>query len=144
MTKKTNTSTRSRKGITITEVAVALVIIGIISSAALSLVMYSVNVERESFAIVEAENIADNALACFRYAEDYEEFCTVLQKTGDFEIQDDDSLLLNGNGYTVTIKPDYENNYFEYNAVNQDGEEIYSFRYPNVVLEGGLNDETPS
>ncbi len=127
---------RSRRGVTITEVVVALVIIGIISSAALSLVMYSVNVEKDSFSVVEAKIAAENTLACFRYAENEDEFVEALSKTDSYETQDDGSLLLSGNGYTVTVKADYSENYFEYTAVKSNGEEIYSFSYPNNY-EGG-------
>lgn len=130
---------RSRRGVTITEVVIALTIIGIISSAALTTVMHSLRVETQSFTVIEAENAAENALACFRYAEDENEFTEALCKTGAYEKQDDGSLVLSEKGYTVTVRADYSENYFEYNAVNSDGVEIYSFYYPNVDSEGGVS-----
>lgn len=128
---------RSRRGITITEVTITLVIIGIISAAALSVVLYSVNVEKNSFSVIEAENAAENALACFRFAETEEEFVEALGKTGAYEKQGDGSYIFIGNGCTVTVRADYSQHYFEYNAVNANGEKIYSFRYPKSTLEGG-------
>ncbi len=139
MQKNTKELLRSRRGVTITEVAIALVIIGIISAAALSVVMYSVNVEKQSFSVIQAENTAENALACFRYAETEEEFVEALCKTGAYEQQEDGSLILVSNGCTVTVRADYSQLYFEYNAVNADGEQIYSFRYPHSNVEGGAS-----
>lgn len=127
----------SRRGVTITEVTVALVIISIISAAALSLVMYSVNVEKQSFATLEAQNAAENTLACFRYAQNREEFIEALGKTGPYLEQEDGSFRMVANGCTVTVKVDYGKYYVEYSAVNADGEPIYSFCYPHSRSQGG-------
>lgn len=139
MKKKRLSPLRPRRGITITEVTIALVIISIISAAALSVVMYSVNVEKQAFSVINAKTAAENTLACFRYAETQEEFAQALEKTGAYEQQPDGSWVLSDNGCTVTVKADFTQRYFEYSAVNADGEQIYAFRYPRETVEGGVS-----
>ena len=66
-----------------------------------------------------------------------DEFVEALCKTGAYEVQEDGSLLLTGNGYTVTVRADYTACCFDYTAVQADGRPIYSFRYPYDGAEGG-------
>ena len=118
---------RSRRGISIVEVVIALVIITIISASALSMIMMSVEVERKSVMAVEVENCAENAIECFRYADDEGEFLTCLQKTGSFTKEEDGSFVLRASGYTVTITP--ENDEFAFTAVSTGGVEICAFTF---------------
>lgn len=125
----------SRKGISIVEVVIALVIITVISASALSMILMSVNVEKKTVATLEVANHAENAVECFRYADNHDVFLECLQKTADF-IKEDDSFILRAGSYTVTILPkDHE---FEYTAVNTDGVEIYAFTYTKSLEGGGL------
>lgn len=121
---------RSRRGITMVEVVVGLVIISIISISALSLILRSVNVEKQSFSVIEAEYAAENTLACFRYAQTQEEFVQAMCQTAPYELQEDGSLLLARNGCTVTVLADYATRSFAYTAVDPNGVVIYSFHYP--------------
>lgn len=116
----------NRRGISIVEVVIALVIISIISASALSMIMMSVKVERESMAAVAVENCAENAVECFRFAADPAEFLQCLQKTGDYT-DEEGSFVLRGNGYTVTVLPG--EGQFEFSAVTADGGELCAFTY---------------
>ena len=75
----------SRKGMSLVEVVVALVIISVISASALSMIMMSVNVEADAVRSVEVAESVDNAIACFRFAETPAEFLDALQKTAPYE-----------------------------------------------------------
>lgn len=116
----------SRKGVSIVEVVVALVIISIISASALSMMMMSVKVERQSLTAIELENTAEDAVDCFRFAQNNADFLECLQKTGDF-VEEDGNFVLRAGSYTVTIRPGA--NQFEYSAVYLNGEEICVFTY---------------
>lgn len=117
---------RSRRGISIVEVAIALAIITIISASALNMIMMSVKVERETVTALEVENCAENAVECFRYADSKEEFLKCLKKTGEFA-EEEDSFVLRASDYTVTITP--ENNEFAFTAVSKGGVEICAFTF---------------
>lgn len=117
----------SRKGVSMVEVVVALVIISIISASALSMMMMSVQVERKALTAMEVENSAEDAVDCFRFAKNNNQvFLECLQKTGDF-VEEDGNFVMRGPAYTVTIRPGA--NQFEYSAVSSDGEEICVFTY---------------
>ncbi|MBR2938101.1 MAG: type II secretion system protein [Oscillospiraceae bacterium] len=117
----------SRKGVSIVEVVVALVIITIISASALSMMMMSVKVERSALTAMEVENAAEDAVDCFRFAKnDNAAFLECLQKTGEF-VEEDGCFVMRGPAYTVTITSG--TNQFEYSAVSTSGEEICAFTY---------------
>ena len=116
----------SRKGMSLVEVVVALVIISVISASALSMIMMSVNVEAGTLRSVEVAESVDNAIDCFRFAENDQDFLLALQKTAPYE-QAENGFLLNATGFTVTILS--SGNQFEYTAVDPDGEVIYVFTY---------------
>lgn len=116
----------SRKGVSIVEVVVALVIISIISASALSMMMMSVEVERNALTAIKIENSAEDAVDCFRFAQDNGVFLECLQMTGDF-VEEDGNFVLRADSYTVTITPG--TNQFEYSAVDTNGEEICAFIY---------------
>jgi prepilin-type N-terminal cleavage/methylation domain-containing protein len=62
---------RSRKGVTIIEVVIALAIITIISAATLSLIVMSEGVETKAENAFIVKNSAENAIECFRFAKNY-------------------------------------------------------------------------
>ena len=58
----------ARRGFSLAEVVVAIAIIVIVSSASMTLIGVQARTEAKSVATVEATNIAENAIECFRYA----------------------------------------------------------------------------
>lgn len=58
----------NRRGFTIVELVVAMVIIVIVSGAGISLVMTQTKVDSQATQTVDATNICENAIECFRYA----------------------------------------------------------------------------
>lgn len=133
---------RSRKGMSMVEVVIALVIIAVISASALSMIMMSINVEANALRSVEVAESVDIAIDCFRFAGSEEEFLQALQKCAPYE-QSENSFRLKAAGFTVTII--VSGDQFEYTAVNADGETIYTFTYtkgsaaadPTQAGEGG-------
>lgn len=130
---------KASKGISLAEVAITLVLIGIISISSISVVMLAIKTERKSLSYIEASRIAENSLACFRYAENEDIFFEVLSKSGNFIKEENIFVLRGSSGYTVTIRTQFEQNKLEYIATDEDGETIYEFSYNKVA--GGLNNE---
>ena len=138
MNRKMNkTGLRSRKGISVAEVAVALAVISIISGAAVSMAMHSVKVEANFVAVTQTKNSAESVLECFRFADSEETFAEALQKLGDYEFKsEENAYVLAGKSVTVTVKASFSPKKLEYTAVKNNGEEIYSYTFP---VEGGAS-----
>jgi len=127
----------SRRGITMVEVVIALVIISIISAAALSVVLISVDVEQKSMTYIEVENASENVLACFRYSTDEAEFLTALQKTGPYEQTAGGNIELYASGYRLFIHADFEQERLTFTAMDTKAETILHYVYPNDQQAGG-------
>ena len=72
----------SRKGISLVEVVVALTIISIISVAAFSLIMSSMDLENNIMRDVEISASADDVLDCFMFAKTEAEFAEGMRALG--------------------------------------------------------------
>ena len=58
----------SRRGFTVLEVVIALTVITIVSASAFALIHSHIKLEQQSIQSIEATNIAENAIECFRFA----------------------------------------------------------------------------
>lgn len=135
---------RSRKGVSLVEVVVALAVITIISISALSVVFMSVKVEAKTVIVFEVRNSAENAIECFRFADgdmDTFEKCLNLSVGVDENGSEsgwqgkNDTYSLNAGRYIVTIKLIKDENDkpvgFDYAAKDSTGADIYSFTFKN-------------
>ena len=132
---------RSRKGVTIMEVVIALVIITTISAVSLSMIVISHDVEAKAESAITAKNAAENAIECFQFAAGNRTvFWECLKKTadayefgkisfdedGEFEATEDlgqaSKARLVDNGCTIMIT--CINQYFRFSAKNAEGEDI--------------------
>lgn len=119
-------SARSRRGISLVEVIVALAVIAIISTAALSLVISSSKVDANSLRSTQVMMAAKNALECYRFSDREDEFGELLRKTGDY-IEADDSYVLTESSYVITVK--YEDDSLRFTATDGDGKMIYDYEF---------------
>lgn len=137
----------SRKGVTVAEVVIALVIIAAISAFTLSLIVMSIGVETKSESAIEVKNAAENAIECFRFANgDKETFWTCLERTGKYAFgkiedgvfsktenkTDANVARLDADGCVMTIT--WEASRFSFVA-ERGGEQVYRFKFP----EGGTS-----
>ena len=74
-----------RKGVSLVEVVVALTIISIISVAAFSLILSSMDLENDMMRDVEISASADDVLDCFIFAETEEKFAEGMHALGYME-----------------------------------------------------------
>lgn len=120
---------RSRRGISLVEVVVALTVITIISAAALSLVISSARVDANSLRSTQVMMAAENALECYRFAENKDNFADLLKKTGDYT-EDQEAVgtyVLTEKAYVITIS--YTDAKLTFSATDSDGKEIYNYEF---------------
>jgi len=132
---KSRTGLGSRKGVTIVEVTVALVIITIVTAATMGIVLTSVNIEEKFVISSYTENSVESVLECFQFSEDADTFYTALQRLDEYERTDENTYVYEGKHLTVTVEAVFApEKWMEFTAVDEDGEEIFAYRYP---YEGG-------
>ena len=104
----------SRKGFTIAELVVAMAIILIVSATAIATINTQNTVHLRTMQTVEATNMAENAIECFRYADSVDEFEAAYKVTLnvdniDFTETKDEVMktythTFEKNGMTITIE----------------------------------------
>ena len=118
----------SRKGISLVEVVVTLTVITIVSIATLSLVIASAKVDAKSLRNTQVMMAAENALECFRFSEDEDEFGEMLAKTGDYS-DVEGAYILRAQSYTITVNADYSVKKLTFTAFDTNGEVIYTYGF---------------
>ena len=71
-----------KRGFTIVELVVAMTIIVIVSATAIALINTQNTIHLRTMQTIEATNMAENAIECFRYVDSVDEFETAYAKTG--------------------------------------------------------------
>lgn len=122
-----------RKGFSIVEVIIALVIITLVSTVVVSLVMSSNHIERNSMSVMNATNVTENVIECFRFVESKEEFDALLEKLDveyEYNLNSDnlDRYVIKDSNYKVIFVVNYVADEIEINTI-VDGEEIYNCIY---------------
>ena len=137
----------SRRGVSLAEVVVALLVISIISVATMSVILLSAKQETKSMQAFEVRNSAENAIECFRFASgqeggfDSEIFIECLEMTtqGKSFAEQGGSYVLNAGSYLVKIAllTEQEKVYgFSYLAADHNGEEIFRYTFRNGGVQG--------
>lgn len=128
----------SRRGVSLVEVVVALVVISVISAATMSVLMNAVTQENKSAITLEVKNTAENAIACFRFADGEEgAFIEYLNRTVAEEefTKQNGSYVFSAEGYTITITMLTEQVGFSFRAVNGNDKELANFTFTNGGAE---------
>ena len=96
----------SRKGFTIAELVVAMAIILIVSATAIATINTQNTVHLRTMQTVEATNMAENAIECFRYADSVDEFEVAYANTFTDETKPTDLYNFEKSNMNVTINID--------------------------------------
>ena len=89
------TKKNRRRGFSVAETIVALTVIVLVTATSLTLITSQLRIEQRTSASVAATNLAENAIECFRYAEDTgAELAPLLAACGFAAAED-------GEGYTA-------------------------------------------
>jgi prepilin-type N-terminal cleavage/methylation domain-containing protein len=96
-------SIKNRRGFTVVELVVAITIIVIVSATAIGLINTQNKIHQQTMQTVEATNMAENAIECFRVTSGEAEFKVAYAKTFTDKARPTDLLNFETNGMTVTI-----------------------------------------
>ncbi len=121
-----------RRGISLLETVIALAVISIISAATVTLIVSSTKAEKKIFDDMHITNAAENAVECFRYADDSTELYTLLQQCdADYTVSAENAqcFILTKDAYILTVWADFTGNTVEIYATDEGGEEIYRLQY---------------
>lgn len=122
----------SRKGFSIMEVVVALVVITLVSGVVATLIASSDTIERNTMSVLNATNVTENIIDCYRFADSKEEFEPLLQKLGikyEHSLNEEkDQYLIIKDNYRITVEIDFVAHRLEIDTI-VDGDEIYSYIY---------------
>lgn len=122
---------RASRGFTIVEVVIALTVIVIVSAAGMMMVQSQIKSEQKIAQTIEATNIAENAIECFRFAKNNEgldgfdtTFKDTFEKTGYtlVAVTEGKAYQVIDSGLIVNIK--ITDNTIEINAENTNGDTI--------------------
>lgn len=117
-----------KRGISLIEVVVALALIALISASAFALVISSLRVENSAVRSNTITFIADDAYDCFRYAQDEEEFFSLLKKLNPDFVREGDSIVLKKEDFIIEINVEKEKKLL-FRATDTDGQELYSYEF---------------
>ena len=99
---KNKSKLSSRKGVSLVEVVVALTIISIISVAAFSLIMSSMDLENNIMRDVEISAAADDVLDCFMFAKTKDQFSKIIVENFGYK-ENGATYLLEKGSYTIIV-----------------------------------------
>ena len=107
--KKLLKTLRSRKGISIIEVVVAMAMVLIVSASALSLMVTSAEFDRKYDAQTQAMNVCESAVECIRFAKSAEDLDGYLARLGfekageEYILPGDDTVKIQVDGSIWTV-----------------------------------------
>lgn len=129
---KRKTHISSRRGFTVLEVVIALTVITIVSASAFALIHSHLKLEKQSVQSIEATNIAENAIECFRFANNNKDF----RETYEAVIGEELNAIDGGYEYTddngLTVKFEIENRKITITISDSNGE-ILEEEYTNKI-----------
>ena len=125
--KKLSAFLKNKKGISLAETIVAISLLTIISIVIMTISVYSVKNEMKNVRNMEIGNLSENAIECFSYSANEEEFFSLLQKTNaDYSLENHVFTLQK---QTFTLKLSLSGDLLQISAFDNDNEQIYSLNY---------------
>lgn len=111
MAKVNSNRSSKRRGFTVIELAISLAVIAIVTVATVSIINSQQRIYTKTSQTIEATNITENAIECFRYAVNNHEgstveesFETAFAETGVNLVGENGNYTVHKNGLTVVIE----------------------------------------
>ena len=124
---------RDRKGVSITEIVVAMAVVLMITGAAISVVLASAKADATYNNKYRALTACENAAECIRYSQGNESLLKNALKEAGFTIPIDASPFLEIGDDSIVVYRDLKDGFY---MVVYNGEEIYKSQYKRVQSEG--------
>jgi len=119
---------KSKRGISLVEVIVAIVVITIISVSATTVILSSSKNDQTNLRTTQIALTSKSVVDCFRFADDLEEFCNTLKKVDDFNT-DNATITLNKETFSLTIEADFTERKVTITALDNKGKELTKVQY---------------
>ena len=128
--------TKRNRGFSIMETVIALVVIVLVTAAALSITMAAISARVKMSNYSEAQDFAHNVLECFKAADNNTEFESNMKDVAGYEYED---MSAEPSIYTYKVENKFEaeiiaafdvdGDYFHITVNDSNGTEIISFTY---------------
>lgn len=137
-------SKKNKRGVSIVEAAVAITVISLISFVAADFLTRFATVSARTVYRTEARYATENALECFKFSVDNEQFGLFVKHAG-FEKSPDDSsasgevYIKKAVNYKITVTVSFDGVMAEFSAlaVENSGKEILKIENYERILDGG-------
>ncbi|MBR2902954.1 MAG: hypothetical protein IKC38_07105 [Clostridia bacterium] len=123
-----------RRGVSIMETVVAMVVIFMVTSAAISIVSSSLMVDTRACMTMEVSIAGQNARECFRFAETPEGFLELLQRVGEYNEAEHGVYTWDADQCVISVVVDGDTMTFE--AASHGGQLIDSFSFTKGIANG--------
>lgn len=129
MKQKRNISAGRKRGFSIMEAVIAMAIVVIISISVISLQVGMVQGEKILTQKTAIIRYAEDALDCFNWSQNESDFKQAIEELGFQQL--DGIYIIEHHLYRIEIQSEFDTDpkTLEFTAVDQDGEEIYGFKY---------------
>lgn len=122
-----------RKGVTLIELVIALSVIAIITTVAISMIHSAIKIEVRAASIIEANNTAESIVEMFRYSEDSEEFGLLCNS---FFIEE---VVENELTFNHEANNEEDNEYLTRYMIDKGAYSIYIYYYYTKPIENNPN-----
>ncbi len=135
---------KNKRGVSIVEAVVAIAVISIISFVGADLVTRFATISERTTYRTEARYATENALECFRFSVDENQFeksvveVAGFTKSSDAETESSSVYVKNAKNYNIIVTVNYNGNVAEFSALATDGggKEILKVeKYERVIAE---------
>ena len=118
-----------KRGISLVEVIVSIFIITLISASATTIILTSAKNEQVSLIDTQIALATETTIECFRFAEDIDEFYSVLYLADNDFSKQDSTITLNKEGFSLDIMADFTAKQIVITALDAKGQELTSVSY---------------
>ncbi|MBQ3116517.1 MAG: hypothetical protein IJC07_05765 [Clostridia bacterium] len=118
-----------KRGISIMEVVVAILVITIISVSATTLALSSTKNQKSTARGIEIACFCENTIESFRFYDDYDQFVAQVKDFDSSAVEQNGEITVQKNGYEILIITDWQNNHISITATSEKGDDLYSISY---------------
>ncbi|MBE7081884.1 MAG: hypothetical protein E7372_04930 [Clostridiales bacterium] len=118
-----------KRGISLVEVIVSIFIITLISASATTIILTSAKNEQVSLRDTQIALATETTIECFRFADDIDEFYSVLYLADNDFSKQDSTITLNKEGFSLDIIADFTAKQIVITALDKKGQELSSVSY---------------
>lgn len=118
---------KNKRGISLAETIVAIALLTIVSVVIVTISVYSVRTERKNLRNMEVAVLSENAVDCFYFSDNIEQFSDLMEQTNSGYIYDNNVFTLKKTNYQITLNLSADFKTLLITALDDTGKKIYTF-----------------